>query len=125
VSDSSNKSTVAGANRSYYGNTAAHTGTLATTAALSTVSWACCTVVDSTNCAGKTDTNKLFDGTWWAWYLKQKAGTSGVLGTAYETDSAVSFKYHVDLLMASLNQVNGTTTSDYCSAHKIVLTTEY
>jgi hypothetical protein len=69
-------------NRAMWGNTAAHTGTLATTASLTTVSWTCCTVVDNTNCAGKTDSSgKVFDKVFWAWNLKQKEGTTGTLGT--------------------------------------------
>lgn len=63
-------------------------GSLATTAALSTVSWTCCTVVDNTNCPGKTNSNnKVWDGTVWAWNVKQKAvgGASGVLGTSFES----------------------------------------
>jgi hypothetical protein len=57
-------------NRALYGTTAAHTGTLATTAVLASVNWTCCDVVDNTNCPGRVNTSKVFDGTVWAWNVK-------------------------------------------------------
>jgi hypothetical protein len=61
------------ANRTFYGNTAAHTGEVTTNSrpTKDTLGWTCCKQVDSANCPGRVAAaGTVDDGTMWALHLK-------------------------------------------------------